>query len=386
MAKSTARKLTWRGKSIDFIFDNAGLTTCFSGPEPVPAEEIRQKVEDFFHQPSGNMLFALKDLIVGGDQVVIPVVGEFGQIIEPLQVIISKLKSLGIAETDITVLCHTELQSHFNEHFGEGLKIILHNPEKEEDRAYLASTSDESRIYLNRQLLDHDIVIPLIVAEPASSAAAMGYLSLIWPYFSDNQTITSVRAKYKKSPDSMRRTIREAIWLSGMHLVIAAIPARTGIASIEIFQPVSMQPELNKQLNLKWQCIIPEAINNTLMVAGFSEESELSESSITQFFKTVSRVASRIRKLAVVVDFPDAFIKKLGELTEKERASSGWFRFLGKSASSCSVYMLSNLPEEWTEELDVITLESPAELDRLVKANPGWAMIDHAEKARIVFE
>ncbi|MFM7593816.1 MAG: hypothetical protein ACKO85_18670, partial [Isosphaeraceae bacterium] len=136
LAKSTARKLTWRGKSIDFIFDNAGLTTCFSGPEPVPAEEIRQKVEDFFHQPSGNMLFALKDLIVGGDQVVIPVVGEFGQIIEPLQVIISKLKSLGIAETDITVLCHTELQSHFNEHFGEGLKIILHNPEKEEDRAY----------------------------------------------------------------------------------------------------------------------------------------------------------------------------------------------------------------------------------------------------------
>lgn len=386
MAKSTAPKLAWRGTSLDFIYENAGLTAHFSGPEPMAVDEIRQKVEDFCQIPSENMPFALKDLVVGGDQVVIPVVGQLDQVIDPLQVIVSNLNGMGISENDITILCESELQLQLKEHFGQSLKIVLHDPGKEEEKAYLASTTDESRIYLNRQLLDHDIVLPLIVAEPVSSAAAMGYLSLIWPYFSDHQSITTVGAKYKKTPNSMRHTIREAIWLSGMHLVMAAIPARTGIESIRLYQPESMQKELNRQINLKWQYVIPETVKNSLLTGGFSGESELSEASIMQFCKTVARVASRMRKIAVVIDFPDALIEKIKELSEKERKSSGWYRFLAVAASRCSVYMLTNLPEEWADELDMIILENPAELDRLVKANAGWVMINNADRARIVFE
>lgn len=386
MADLSSRKLKWRDQSLEFLIENDRIPSRFAGPDPLSYSELQGKVSNEIFSSGDKVPFALRDLIIGGDRIVIPVNGGSKQLFAPLNELISNFEQSGVSKSDITILSTPEFKSYWDENSDLKVNAVAHKPEDEQERAYLASTSDETRIYLNRNLLDHDIVIPLMVTEPNCKGASLGYLSQIWPFFSDSQSISSIQTKHRKARQSVRRTIREAIWLSGLHLVIAAIPSATGIASIKIYQPEFMQHELNQEINQKWRFLLKNEIQQVILLTGLNDEMPMEEADFEQFARTVARVSRYTDKLAIVAELSPRMIEKVESLSPTELKLQPWYQSLSIAASRCKTYILSNLSDETSDDIELISLESAIELERLVRSGPAWAMVECANRARIVFD
>ena len=60
-------------------------------------------------------------------------------------------------------------------------------------------------------------------------------------------------------------------------------------------------------------------------------------------------------------------------------------RKLADIAANQKVYILSNIPEELTDELNLIHLESPKELGNLVnRSSAQWIIIENANRVRFI--
>ena len=91
-----------------------------------------------------------------------------------LEALASALRS---AQVESIIVVST---AHEPPNLPEGVAWLVHDPDDKPQIAYLASTSEGQRIYLNRQLTDADIVIPVGTlaydAHPGLSRPLVGHL------------------------------------------------------------------------------------------------------------------------------------------------------------------------------------------------------------------
>jgi hypothetical protein len=387
LANTITTRLLWNQQSISLQINEERINCHFSGPGSISNQAIKYEITDFFQNRDGSRPFKISDLIIGDDRIAIPLLGEPDQIMPSLNAIIENLLRIQISENHITLLCHPSLAEALSSTFNGRFQIVLHDPSAEADRAYLASTASGSRIYLNRHLLDHDIVLPLIVAEPISPEAGLGYLSTYWPGFGDISSINAIQAQYQSNQNNARREIREAVWLSGLHCILAAIPARDkGIASISLFEPMKMQNPLNTMINEIWQIRIPAEVRQALLIAGNDAHPNLNISQFTQFCRSTAKIAGKCSKTAVSFQLDDHLINEIQDSQTSDLKKCSWYKSLAKAAEICRLYALSNLPSHIADDLEMITLESPDELSRLLDKSSDWAFIEDAERTRIIFE
>ena len=76
----------------------------------------------------------------------------------------------------------------------EGVALAIHNPADRKQLAYLASTSEGRRVYLNRLLTDADVVVPVGRLGYDAVLGYRGPWGLIFPGLSDQETARSFRA------------------------------------------------------------------------------------------------------------------------------------------------------------------------------------------------
>ena len=70
--------------------------------------------------------------------------------------------------------------------------------------------------------------------------------------------------------------------------------------------------------------------------------------------------------------------------TISDRSAQRLFRKLLKLASDQKIYILSNIPESITDDLNLIHLESQKELANLLNRSRGqWLLIEQADRVRI---
>lgn len=126
-----------------------------------------------------------------------------------------------------------EIVQHFSTKHPE-IRVIIHDPKHQESHAYVAASDSADPIYVQRELIDADVTIPIYclrtvdcpnasdmfgIAPNFTDAATQNRWNLAW--LEDNETHLNQHSKLSL----------EVGWLAGIHFVIAVVPSVSGHVS-----------------------------------------------------------------------------------------------------------------------------------------------------------
>ena len=190
------------------------LVADWHGPAGVAPEDVLRLVHEALESP--RQYPPLRQAVVPGDHVVValdPEVPEAGGV---LAAVCGTLVHAGVDGASITVLTPEgpDPRATLQGAFPEGMLWVGHDPDDRDKLAYLATTSQGRRVYLNRLLTDADVVIPVGVLGYDSVLGYRGPWSLVFPNLSDRETLrspprmTGVRLGPTATSHGRRSTIR----------------------------------------------------------------------------------------------------------------------------------------------------------------------------------
>lgn len=112
----------------------------------------------------------------------------------------------------------------------------IHDPSAADCCMYLATTSSNERIYLAREVVDADFVLPIgsIAYDPIIGYRGAG--SVFYPGLSNSETIlrTQGQGHHELGPEDdrpLRQTIDEITWLLGVQFTVQVVPSTGGSAA-----------------------------------------------------------------------------------------------------------------------------------------------------------
>jgi hypothetical protein len=343
------------------------------------AESIRRIVSG----PVSTAPVTIQDLLIGDDQVAIPVSGNPTLVLLALGPLIDQLASMGIPNACIRVVCIPEDLPEYRSALPSDIQVDPHDSTLTDRKAYLASTRAGTRIYLNRNLLDSDIVIPLIVAEPVGQGPRMGYLSGFWPMFSDDETRSSLKNRFSDNPKNVRKEISEVLWLSGLHLAIIAVPAARGLASVQAIAPAKVQKMTHKLVSNGWNLNLGTDHSNVLLTFESDSPDQIDQVALSKYLDLALKFSKTADLVTLAFQLPGSELDQLNQMHSLKLQKLGWIKTLYRIGQQTKLFCLSNLPDEIVDHCDIIALEAPSELARLVERNSHWLIVENANRARL---
>jgi hypothetical protein len=212
----------------------------------------------------------------------------------------------------------------------------------------------------------------------------------LWPNFSDSETRIQLAEKFRKNRKQVLKEIQEVLWLGGFHLAVAIIPGSGGVASLISERPGDIQKRVYPAVNTLWNCNTEESEADRLILSAFGDfHSGIDLKSLSQVIKSAAnfehfkQVVLNLWIDANALEALEGFVR--GNPISPDNHLISCLRKLANIASNQKVYILSNIPEELTDELNLIHLESPKELANLVnRSSAQWMIIENANRVRFI--
>ena len=344
--------------------------------------------------------------VVPGDRVVL-VLGE--ALVQPAALVagtILELLDAGVEPETITVLRHAtdahlmresplrllpeELQTH--------IQVIVHDAANREQLCMLNVSSHDSAIYLNRAIVEADVVIPFGVTRPAKSLGALGLAGVLYPAFADDATQQRFNSpKQARSTVARKQRLREAqeaYWFLGVRLVVQIIPG-TGESLLHVVAGEARSVE-KRSLDLCeaiWNCEVPRRAK--LVVATLpGGKQQQSWTSFARVLDSAVRVVEEGGSIAVCCDLrskPGPSLRRIARAESLDDARRIVAKdhtpdaiaaaTLVKALQRARVYLLSRLDEERVEELGLAYVASADEVVRLVSHHESCVVLQNAQQA-----
>jgi hypothetical protein len=363
--------------SISLKIDGDRVSARFEPPKSLEPSAIRDSIGSIVHGADEQRSIPLNKIVLTDDTVAIPVFGRpdvIGQIIVPL---IAELGKAGVPETAIQVICRNVDAADYRELLGGTVSVVVHDPDQEEKTAYLANSVRGSRLYLNREMLDCDVIVPVIVPEPGGQEMRMGLLSGFWPEFSRSETRGKIASDLRSEPRRVRGEIREVAWLAGLHLVIVGIPGPGGVAALSAVPPFEAQSWARERFGALWKFDFGPDADSILLQA--SDPDGLSGTRLFSFLRLARQLAARYRRIVLCTRFGDDVIASMEqELRSGQKSSPSWLISLQKIGRIANVSFLGNLPDEVADDCEIVLLEEPADLQRQIDHSGQWIVVPEA--------
>lgn len=333
---------------------------------------------------------ALHECAIPGDRIVIVVDPETPSLGEILTQIIELLRSVDETSAGLTLLLPQDpsgenwatLLAELPVHIAGQTAIQVHDPNDENQRGYLATSSGGERVYLNRHLLDADLIVTVGVIGFDGLLGFRGTSSVIFPAFSDSATIRESRTlgHPELTPDQ-RRPLRDLIdeigWLLGTQFSIQILPdASGGFADVLSGMPSSVQQAGQIQLEQLWRLSADDSYD--MAIVSVPGGRSFGWRQIGAALETAARIVEQGGRIAIVADVtaPDgpgaAMLRRCQEpddilkpLRKEPPVDAIEVTQLIHAARRARLYLLSHVPPEVVEELGMIPIASGAELQRL---------------------
>lgn len=139
---------------------------------------------------------------------------------EPEQITIVRARDQFLSAADLAAVIPGQV--------AELICIKTHDPHDKSGLAYLAAARDGKPIYLNRDICDADIVLPISALRLESSPGYVGVHGGLFPAFADEETQQRFRVAASSDWEAHRRQRREeateAAWLLGVQFTIQVVP------------------------------------------------------------------------------------------------------------------------------------------------------------------
>jgi nickel-dependent lactate racemase len=375
----------WRGPTVNERFDQA--------------QAIRSELENPREFPP------LRQMVVPGDRVVIafdPSIADSAQVLESLMF---TLEEAGIAAGSVTVLSSSPGSGGLERTLPRGARPVVHDPGDRAGLAYLATTQQGRRIYLNRHLTDADVVIPVGRLGYDPILGYRGPWSVLFPDLSDQATMQVNRSRLRDdSEDASEARTRasldesfEVSWLLGSQFHVGILPGSRGLIEALAGRENAVRAQGIAALDQHWT--LHADARAELVTVGIGRPGvETTMESLAQGLATATRLVQHGGKIIVLsraaVEIGPS-LRCLIDADDPKRGASALrghegdedsllARRLAQAVSWADVFLLSGLDRELAEDLSLIALEHPDQARRLVARSGSCTFVSHADLTRAV--
>ncbi len=198
-----------------------------------PLENLHEAVDCALSQP---LDFASIDrMIVPGDTVALAVDPAVPCLSNVVAAIAQWLIEHGTLQESLQVIypgseAHTnELKEQLQKFGFAAIQVIRHDPDDVNSVSYVAADEDAQAIYINRSLVDADVVIPVSCARDSGAIDYLGAFS-IFPLFSNREIRGQLYCYARLSnPEQHQHLIdrsNQAAWWLGVMIAVQVVPAK----------------------------------------------------------------------------------------------------------------------------------------------------------------
>jgi nickel-dependent lactate racemase len=377
-----------------------------AGPHPPaaladPAAVVRAALEEPYGFP------ALRRALTPDDHVAIVIDEELPRLGELLVPLLEHVHSAGIAPEAMTLLCapSSSRQAWIDDlpDAFQDVRVEVSDPDDRRRLAYLATTRQGKRLYLNRTLVEADQIVVLSARHYDPLLGYSGAEGSLYPALSDRQTRQEMNQRVnltvpEAAPRPAQREATETAWLLGAPFFVQVIESvGDGVAQV-VAGTTEASREGQRLLDANWRCGVSRPAD--LVVAGLSgDPSRHGIAALSAALACAARVVQPGGRIALLsqaepvlgaefdllrgADDPREVLQRLrGKQTVELAPVLQW----AAAAAQAHVNLLSGLADETVEELFATPLHQVREVQRLLDAGGSCLFLPDAHKMIAVLE
>ncbi len=362
-----------------------------------PAQALRDAVEHPLDYP------ALRLALTPDDHVGIVVDEGIADLVPLLVALLEHIQQARVQPEAITVICPPpstgqpwldELPDAFQD-----IHIEVHQPGDRKKVAYLFTTEEGRRVYLNRTAVDADQLVLLTRRRYDPHVGCAGAETALYPDLADQAGIDEIRAEMDiEAPDeeasAIQEEAREIAWRFGAPFFIQVIEGTgDGITHI-LAGPLESSAAGQRLLNSRWRVTFDRAAD--VVIAGITSSNATCDD-LARAFQAAARVVQPGGSIVLLTESTPPLGPGFGQfrhhddpallqqilLQEKPSdlsAALGW----ASAALQARLYLLSGLSSDVAEELFTIPLEHAGQAQRLLTDQASCILLPDAHRTLAV--
>jgi nickel-dependent lactate racemase len=348
-----------------------------------PADAVRAALE----QPSNFP--PLRRALTPDDHIAVVVDETIATLPELLPPILDHLQAAHIEPEAVTLVCPAsasqqpwidELPDAFQD-----MHVEVHQPADRKKLAYLATTKQGRRVYLNRTAVDADQLVVLTRRSYDCLLGHAGAEGAIFPGLADQATLDDVQGRLSlEAPGGQARPLKreagEVAWLLGMPFLVQVIEGPAGEVLHVVGGSLDSSAVGERLLDARWRVEVDEPADVVIAPLSTDGASPLTFDDLSRAFLAASRVVRPGGKIVLVSDAQpelgasaavmrgydeprDALKRLLKEKPADLEAGFGWT----SAAEQAHLYLLSRLESDVAEELFTTPLEHAGQVQKLIE-------------------
>lgn len=360
-----------------------------------PAVAVRTALE------APHVFPPLRRALTPDDHIAIVLDEELPRLAELLVPLLEHIHSAGVAPECMTLLCPPsssrqawidDLPDDFQD-----VRVEVSDPDDRRRMAYLATTQQGKRLYLNRTLVESDQVVVLSGRRYDPLLGYSGAEGSLYPALSDRETQREMSQHGnlgvpEAAPWPVRRAAIETAWLLGAPFFVQVIEsAGDGVAQV-VAGTTEASREGQRLLDVHWRRSVPRPAD--LVIAGISgDPMRHTFAVLAAALACAARVVQPGGRIALLsqaepvfgqeaellrgADNPREILRRLhNEQTVELAPVLRW----AAAASQARINLLSGLPDDRVEEFFATPLHDAREVQRLIDAGGSCLFLHDAHK------
>ncbi len=356
---------------------------------------------------------ALARCVVPGDKVAVALDAGVPQSDKVLAAVIGQLQSAGVEPADITVViapddalaAGVDPRTALPPEIRALVALEKHDPANKGQLSFFAADAADQPIYINRTLLDADMVVPIGNFRAANSLGHHGPTALIFPALADDKTIMRHRDKNlklasragedaaNKPGDKLQTESEELTQLMGVLFTLQVIGGQgEEVLHILAGDPRSVRRRCEELSQQAWE-FSPESQAKLVIATIEGAASRQTWDHLARACVMARRAVVNEGAIVICSELAEPLGLALQRIAGQELSSESLRKVRKEVAPDALVatellltqeraklYLLSQLPEETIEELGITHIAKPDDISRLAKRQGSVILLRNADR------
>ena len=279
----------------------------------------------------------------------------------------------------------------------QAVKWRIHDPTEEGSCSYLATTTKGERIYLAKELVEADFVLPVGATAYDSLLGYRGTNSVLYPGLSNIDAIrkTIGQGHQELSPREerpLRQLVDEIAWLMGIQFCVQVVAADAdGVIDVVAGSTDAVFKQCREELDHNWMISMPERVD-TVVVAISSDVSGHGWSQLGRALSTARQLVEHGGRIVILSElaeepgegmqllrneeYPENCLQQLREASPVDLIPATQ---LVNAANWARLLLLSKLDAGLVEELFMYPLADTDEVLRVLESSESCAILGGAQ-------
>jgi len=398
MAESV--NLTVGAETWSFTVPSGKRLVLKRGVEPTDSPNAAELLRAALEQPI-DLGAPMNRAVTPDDNVVILVDEGIAQVVD---LIVPVLQHLAVAQVQLGNVTLLVPASSRNQAWLDDLPdeladihLEVHDPANRDKIAYLATTKAERRVYLNRKIVEADLLIILSRRGFDPKLGYSGAAAFLFPQFSDEATLAAYPKEFKtvhrpEEPNTLRSEAKEILKLLGAPFLIQVIEGLgDGVADVLVGLPTSTSDgaaSLRKhwlgRVDRKADLVVASVSGTNdriafrnLATAAATARRALEDGGRLVLLTTAVPALDDSGDLLLKVEEPATALKRIAAAKPDDAMPGTYWAF---AAKKISLYVAAGWPDDLLEELFATPIRTAGEVQRLIDAADSVLFLPDAHK------